>query len=138
MTDLKILSEPLDISACIKEAASPECGSTDIFIGTVRNQTNGKRVIRLEYEAYESMALKEMQKIADDVFERWEIKNILIHHRTGILHIGGIAVVIAVSTPHREAAFKASRYAIDTLKKTVPIWKKEVFEGGEEWVSAHA
>jgi molybdopterin synthase catalytic subunit len=138
MIDLQILSKPLNIPDCIKKVASPECGSTELFIGTARNKTNGKRVIRLEYECYESMALKEMQKIADDTIRRWEIENVLIHHRTGILSIGNIAVIVAVSAPHREASFEACRYAIDTLKKTVPIWKKEVFEDGEEWVSAHA
>jgi molybdopterin synthase catalytic subunit len=138
MIDLELSTEPLVLSSCINKVNHPACGGMDIFIGTVRDQTEAKKVIRLEYEAYRTMALKEMQKIADDAIKRWEIKNILIHHRTGILQVGDIAVLIAVNAPHRKAAFEACRYAIDTLKKTVPIWKKEVFEDGEEWVSAHA
>src|SRR6185437_6489087 len=114
------------------------CSGMAVFIGTVRNKTKERRVVSLEYECYVSMALKEMRKIADDAIGLWKIKNILIYHRTGILQIGETAVIIAVNAPHREAAFDACRYAIDTLKKTVPIWKKEVFEDGEEWVSAQA
>ena len=106
-----------------------------MFIGTVRDSTKGRTVKHLEYEAYESMAVKEMQKIVDEAFKKWPVQNILIHHRTGILKPGETAVVIAVSAAHRDAAFDACRYIIETLKKTVPIWKKEVFEDGEEWVS---
>lgn len=138
MIDVKIFTEPLDITSCIMKTTDTECGGIAIFIGTVRNKTKTKKVIRLEYECYQSMALKEMKKIAEDTVRLSGIKNIIIHHRMGILHIGDSAVVIAVSAPHREAAFDACRYAIDTLKKTVPIWKKEVFEDGEVWVSAHA
>lgn len=138
MIAVAISSQPLDISACIRQVAGPECGGTDVFIGTVRNKTREKKVIRLEYECYESMALKEMKRIAEEAAGRWKVGNILIHHRTGILQTGDTAVVIAVSAAHREAAFDACRYIIDTLKKTVPIWKKEVFEDGEEWVAAHA
>lgn len=138
MTDLKITPKPLDISACIKKTEDPECGGIDVFIGTVRDKTNQKKVVRLEYDVYESMALKEMKIIADEAIERWSIRNLLIHHRTGTLHPGDIAVIVIASAPHRDAAFEACRYAIDTLKATVPIWKKEVFEDGEEWVSAYA
>jgi molybdopterin synthase catalytic subunit len=138
MTDVKIINEPLDTAACMAALADDECGGMAVFIGTVRNKTKGKKVIRLEYECYESMALKEMHKIAREATRQWEVKNILIHHRAGILKTGDIAVVIAASAPHREAAFDACRYAIDTLKKTVPVLKKEVFEDGEAWVSSHA
>jgi len=138
MIDIQIENEPLDVVGCTWKVGDAACGGTAIFIGTVRNATKGKKVIRLEYECYQSMALKEMRKIAADAMQRWDIQNILIHHRVGTLHIGDVAVVIAVNAPHRDAAFDACRYAIDTLKKTVPIWKKEVFEDGEEWVSAHA
>jgi molybdopterin synthase catalytic subunit len=138
MIELKISDEPLDSAACIAKASNEECGGMAVFIGTVRNKTREKKVLRLEYECYQSMALKELKKIAEDAMRLWEIKNILIHHRIGILDISDIAVVIVVSASHRDAAFDACRYAIDTLKKTVPIWKKEVFENGEEWVSAHA
>lgn len=138
MTDLKISSEPLDIISCIGKVKNLQCGGMDIFIGTIRNKTKGKKVVRLEYEAYEPMALKEMKKIAEYALQLWPVENILIHHRVGVLKTGDIAVIVAVCAPHREAAFDACRYAIDTLKKTVPIWKKEVFEDGEEWVAAHA
>lgn len=138
MIDLKITSDPLAVDHCFNKINDPTCGGVDLFAGTVRNHTNNKKVVRLEYEAYESMALSEMQKIADHAIGQWNIKNILIHHRTGTLHIGDIAVIIAATAPHRQAAFDACRYAINTLKQTVPIWKKEIFEDGEEWISAHA
>lgn len=138
MIDIQILDEPLDAAACIIKATDAECGGMNVFIGSVRNKTKGKRVIRLEYECYHSMAVKEIKKIAEDALRQWDIRTIVIHHRTGVLSIGDIAVVIVVNAPHRDAAFEACRYAIDTLKKTVPIWKKEIFEDGEEWVSAHA
>jgi len=115
---------------------SSESGGIDVFIGTVRNATKGKRVVRLEFEAYEPMAIAEMQKIAEHAFEKWPVQKVLIHHRTGILNIGEVPVIIAVSAAHRAAAFDACRYIIDTLKQTVPIWKKEVFEDGEVWVAA--
>lgn len=138
MIDIKISNQALVIASCINTITDDECGGIVTFIGTVRNKTKGKEVLRLEYECYESMALKEMEKIAQDVIRLFNAKNISIHHRVGVLQVGEIAVIIVVNTPHREAAFDACRYAIDTLKQTVPIWKKEVFEDGEEWVSAHA
>ena len=137
MIELKIVSEPLDPSACISKAGDPACGGMSVFIGAVRNNTKGRKVLRLEFECYESMALKELKKIAEHAANSWAVKNIVIHHRTGILHVGDIAVIIAVNAMHRDAAFEACRYAIDTLKQTVPIWKREVFEDGEQWVSAH-
>lgn len=137
MIDVKILAEPLNVQSCIDWVSSPECGGIDVFIGTVRNATKGKTVTRLEFEAYESMALNEMKKIAEQALTKWPVQRIAIHHRVGVLAIGEIPVVIAVSAAHRDAAFDACRYAIDTLKQTVPIWKKEVFEDGEVWVGAH-
>lgn len=116
---------------------SPESGGIDVFIGTVRNATKGKKVIKLEFEAYEPMAIAEMEKIAKQAFEKWPVQKVLIHHRTGLLEVGEVPVVIAVSAAHRAAAFDACRYIIDTLKQTVPIWKKEIFEDGEVWVAAH-
>jgi len=116
---------------------SPESGGIDVFIGTVRNATKGKKVIRLEFESYEPMAIAEMEKIAKQAFENWPVQKILIHHRTGILEVGEVPVLIAVSAAHRAAAFDTCRYIIDTLKQTVPIWKKEFFEDGEVWVAAH-
>ena len=137
MTDIQISAKPIDVLGCIDKVMSPDAGGIDVFIGTVRDTTKGKKVVRLEFEAYESMALNEMKKIVEDAGNKWAVHKILIHHRTGTLAIGAIAVVIAVSAAHREAAFEACRYAIDTLKQTVPIWKKEIFEDGEVWVAAH-
>ena len=134
---LKISELPLDVLSCIDLVTKPACGGIDVFIGTVRDATKGKRVLRLEFEAYESMAVREMRGIAETAFEKWPVHALAIHHRTGVLLPGDIAVVIAVSAAHRDAAFDACRFAIDTLKQTVPIWKKEVFEDGEVWVAAH-
>jgi molybdopterin synthase catalytic subunit len=116
---------------------SPDSGGIDVFIGTVRNATKSKTVVQLEFEAYEKMALAEMGKIAEQACSKWPVKKLLIHHRTGVLAVGEIPVVIAVSAAHRAAAFEACRYVIDTLKQTVPIWKKEIFEDGSLWVAAH-
>ena len=137
MTDIKITAEKIDVLSCIDWAIEPHSGGIDIFIGTVRDETKGKKVVRIEFEAYENMALHEMEKIAEEILVKWPVHKILIHHRTGVLSVGDIPVVIVVSAAHRAAAFEACRYAIDTLKQTVPIWKKEVFEDGEEWVAAH-
>jgi len=137
MIDIKISADPLNIPSCIERVRSPACGGIDVFIGTVRGVTKGEKVIRLEFEAYENMALNEMKKIAEQALNKWPVENILIHHRTGVLQIGEVPVVIAVAAAHREDAFKACRYAIDTLKHTVPIWKKEVFEDREIWVTPH-
>jgi molybdopterin synthase catalytic subunit len=135
--NIEILSVPLDIGECVNWVMAPESGGIDVFIGTVRNATKGKEVIRLEFEAYEKMAKKEMEKIAKAVMQKWPVNKMLIHHRTGSLEVGEIPVIIAVAAAHRAAAFDACRYAIDTLKETVPIWKKEIFQDGEVWVAAH-
>jgi len=136
-TEIKISSETLNLQACIEWVMLPESGGIDVFIGTVRNVTKGKAVLRLEFEAYERMALAEMGKIAAQAIEKWPVQKLLIHHRTGVLAVGEVPVIIAVSAAHRNAAFEACRYVIDTLQQTVPIWKKEVFEDGEVWVAAH-
>lgn len=135
--DIKISADPLQIQSCIDWVMSPQCGGINVFVGTVRNVTKGKKVLRLEFEAYQSMAMSEMNKIAEDVLKKWPVQKILIHHRTGILQTGEVPVIIAVAAAHRDAAFDACRYIIDTLKQTVTIWKKEVFEDGEVWVAAH-
>lgn len=129
--------QPLDPSLVLQQVYADECGAVDMFIGTVRNQTKGQQVFKLEFEAYESMALKEMQKIKGQAEARWPIHSLSIHHRVGLVRVGEIAVIIAVSTPHRAASFEACRFVIDTLKETVPIWKKEFFKNGEIWVAAH-
>jgi len=134
--NIQILASPLNIQSSIDWIMSPESGGIDVFIGTVRNQTKGKKVVRLEFEAYEPMAIAEMEKIAKEALEKWPVQKVLIHHRTGVLQIGEVPVVIAVSAAHRAAAFEACRYIIDSLKQTVPIWKKEFFEDGEVWVGS--
>jgi molybdopterin synthase catalytic subunit len=136
-TQIEISAQPLNIQSCIDWVMSPQSGGIDVFIGTVRDATKGKSVIRLEFEAYEPMALKEMHKITKQAFAKWPVQKLLIHHRTGILEVGEVPVIIAVSCAHRDAAFEACKYVIDTLKQTVPIWKKEIFEDGEVWVAAH-
>ena len=135
--DIQLKHGSLSPQQCIDWVSSPRAGGIDVFVGTVREQTQGRPVLYLDFEAYEPMAVAEMRKIAETACERWPIERIAIHHRVGKLEIGDLAVVIAVSTPHRKAAFDACQYAIDTLKKTVPIWKKEVFTDGEVWVAAH-
>lgn len=132
-----ILSDKtLDEQACLDFVKTDDSGGIVTFVGTVRNQTKGKRVLRLDFEAYEPMAISEMRKIAEQAVERFSLKKIAIYHRVGSLEVGEVPVVIAASAAHRGAAFDACEYAIDTLKETVPIWKKEIFEDGEVWVSA--
>lgn len=135
--DIHIGHEQLSTENCQRYVASPAAGGTAIFVGTVREQTHGRAVTHLFFEAYEPMAIKELEKIANTLINRWNATAVSIHHRLGTLRIGETAVIIAVSTPHRKAAFEACQYAIDTLKKTVPIWKKEYFEDGAIWVAAH-
>lgn len=137
MTEINISATTLDVAHCITAVQSPDSGGIDVFIGTVRNATKGKAVVRLEFEVYERMAVKELEKITEHAMQQWPLHKVVVHHRTGTLHVGDVAVVIAVSAAHRDAAFDACRYIIDTLKQTVPIWKKEVFEDGEVWVAAH-
>lgn len=135
--DIQILDTPLSPQACIDFVSDDGTGGLVTFIGTVRNQTKGRAVVRLEFEAYTPMAISEMRKIAESAAQQWPVQKMSVHHRVGSLEVGGIAVVIAVSTPHRKAAFAACAFVIDTLKETVPIWKKEIFEDGEVWVAAH-
>lgn len=137
MIDIQLSETALDTAKCAAFIAHPAAGGSVVFIGTVRDKTAGREVVRLEFEAYAPMAIAEMQKIAASAKEKWQALAISIHHRIGILDIGEIPVIIAVSTPHREAAFQACKYCIDTLKETVPIWKKEIFTDGSTWVAAH-
>ncbi len=134
--DVQLLDRPLDPAEALGFVESPEAGGIVQFVGAVRNQTKGRRVVRLEFEAYAPMAVSEMRKIAEEAGRRWPLLAIAIHHRVGVLDIGQLPVVIAVAAPHRKEAFEACQFAIDTLKQTVPIWKKEIFEDGEVWVAA--
>ena len=137
MEKIFITENRLDAKACTDSVVYPGAGGIVVFVGTVRDQTKGKAVQHLEFESYEPMALKEMRKIADQAIEKWGLHDMVIHHRVGLVPIEEEAVVIACSSAHRKEAFAACEYAIDTLKETVPIWKKEIFEDGEVWVSAY-
>ena len=134
---IEITGQPIDVQKIITAASNQEAGAINTFIGTVRNNTSGKKVLRLEYEAYEPMAISEIQKLIDQASENWKLTGFAVSHRVGTLTPGDIAVVVAVATPHRKDAFAACQFIIDTLKQTVPIWKREFFEDGDEWVSAH-
>jgi len=135
-SSVKITSEKLNLQDCYDFVFDASCGGIALFVGTVRNQTQHKEVRLLDFSVYESMAIKEMQKIADKALIDFDILKIAIHHAEGELKIGDIPVIIAVSAPHRKASFAACQFAIDTLKETVPIWKKEHFVDGEVWVNA--
>jgi molybdopterin synthase catalytic subunit len=138
MHHIHLSETPLNTAQILASVQDDSCGAVNIFVGTVRNKTQSKPVLHLEFEAYHDMAYQELTAIAKTLQTRWNAASVAIHHRTGIVEVGGLAVVIAVSTPHRAASFEACKYAIDTLKTTVPIWKKEVFEDGEVWVTPHA
>jgi MoaE-MoaD fusion protein len=130
-----LLSEqPLSVEAVVEEVASDEVGAVATFVGTTRVHSRGRTVTSLEYEAYEGMAEEVMSEIADELTARYELCAIAIHHRIGRVGIGERSVVIAVSAPHRQDALAACKDAIDTLKERVPLWKKEVYVGGEEWI----
>ena len=126
--------QPLSIEAVVEEVASEEAGAVATFVGTTRVHSRGRTVTTLEYEAYEGMAERVMSEIADELTARYELCAIAIHHRIGRVAIGERSVVIAVSAPHRQEALAACKDAIDTLKERVPLWKKEVYVGGEEWI----
>lgn len=134
---IAITDTPIDTQEVIASVQDEGAGAVNVFIGTVRNQSQTKPVVQLDFEAFDSMALKKMQQIADAAASRWPVRKVAIVHRKGSLQIGDTAVVIAVSTPHRKASFEACEFIIDTLKEVVPIWKKEFFEDGAVWVAAH-
>jgi len=129
-----VTTEPISIEEVSEKVIRPEAGAVVTFTGTVRELTKGKRTIELTYEAYASMAEKQLKKIGDEITAQWPDAITAITHRTGTLGISEIAVVIAVSTPHRKDAYLANEYAIDRIKQIVPIWKKERWEDGEEWI----
>ena len=137
MIDVKIYENNIDPISCIDWVMSNNSGGIDVFIGSVREETNKRKVVRLEFEAYGEMAINEMNKIANEVLKRWPVNKILIHHRIGALQIGEIPVLIAVAAAHRAEAFEACRYAIAKLKEYFPLWNKKFYEDGEIWVAAH-
>jgi molybdopterin synthase catalytic subunit len=130
----RLSEDPLSLDAAVDEVADERAGAIATFIGTTRIDSRGRTVEHLEYEGYPGMAEEVMERIAGDLKSRHDLCEIAIHHRVGRVGIGETSVVIAVSAPHRQDALAACREAIDTLKETVPLWKKEVYEGGEEWI----
>lgn len=133
---IKITEKAIDVQKVIETASSLSAGAVNVFIGTVRNTSHNKNVVWLEYEAYEAMAVAEIRKIIDEAAHQWSLLGWAVSHRIGTLKPGEVAVVVAVSAPHRKASFEACQYIIDNVKAKTPIWKKEVFEDGEEWVDA--
>jgi MoaE-MoaD fusion protein len=129
-----VQEQPLDLGTIVDQVRDPAAGAIATFIGTTRDHNRGRDVVHLEYDAYPEMAEAEMAKIAARVIERHDVARVAMAHRTGHVPIGEASVIIAVSAAHRGAAMDACREAIDTLKQTVPVWKKEVFAGGEEWI----
>ena len=125
------IKETITVQEALDFIQSPECGGEVIFAGTVRNHTKQREVLKLFYECYETMAISEMEKIAAQVQEKWAIQKLVMLHAVGDKYPGDLAVVIAVASAHRGIAFDACEYVIDTLKETVPIWKKEFFADGE-------
>jgi molybdopterin synthase catalytic subunit len=132
----KLTQDPIDMRELTDFVVDPSAGAMTTFVGTTRNTNDGRQVVRLEYECYPGMAEKEMVKIATEVLTRWPIVKIAMIHRLGRVDIGEASVAIAVSSGHRHAAFEACHYAINQLKETVPIWKKELYEGGELWIGS--
>jgi MoaE-MoaD fusion protein len=130
----RLVDGPLDLAAVVAEVEDERAGAIATFQGTVRRQSRGRQVIALEYEAYAGMAEKVMAEIAAGVTERYDLCDVAIAHRTGRCEVGEVSVAIAVSAPHRQDALSACRELIDALKERVPLWKKELYEGGEEWI----
>jgi molybdopterin synthase catalytic subunit len=130
----RLTADPIELGAVVAEVADERAGAIATFLGTTRIHSRGRSVLRLEYEAYEGMAEKVMAEIAESLAERYDLCKVAITHRVGVVGIGETSVAIAVSAPHREHALAACKEAIDTLKVDVPLWKKEIYEGGEEWI----
>ena len=130
----RVTDQPIDLQKLVDYVTDPQAGAIATFIGTTRNNNEGRKVIALDYEAYPEMAEKELARIGADAAKHWPICRMAILHRLGPVEIGEASVIIVVSSAHRDAAFAASRFAIEEIKKTVPIWKKEVYEGGEVWI----
>ncbi len=132
----KITDQPINMQELADFVADPAAGAMTTFVGMTRNTNEGRKVVRLEYECYPGMAEKEMRKIAAAALSRWPLRKVSMIHRIGQVDIGEASVAIAVSSGHRHAAFEACHYAINQLKETVPIWKKELYEGGELWIGS--
>jgi molybdopterin synthase catalytic subunit len=134
----EVTPRPLDADKLLAHVRKDGAGAVLLFHGVVRNENVGRRVEYLEYEAYPEMAEKVMREVAEEIVARWPITDIAIQHRTGRLEIGETSLLVAVSSPHRREAFEAGLALVDRFKEIVPVWKKEVFEGGEEWIEGDA
>ena len=130
----EVVEAAIDLNAVVARVSAPRAGAVTTFLGVVRDNSLGRKVRYLLYEAYPPMALKEMEKIEAELRQRWTLEGVAISHRVGRLEIGEASVAIAVSSPHRLESIEACHYAIDRLKQTVPVWKKEYWEGGEVWI----
>ena len=130
----RVAPDPLDVDAVAAIVSSADCGAVTTFVGLVRNENGGRRVLWLEYEAYAPLAEKSFARIDEEAGERWPSVGLAIHHRIGRIEIGDASVVIAATSPHRAEAFAACRYAIERIKQIAPIWKHEHFEGGDIWI----
>ena len=133
---IRITRDELDPGAVAAVVGHPGAGAVVTFIGTTRDNTAGRKVLRLEYEAYRPMADEQLRRVADEMLERWDLRGVAIHHRLGRVDVGEASLVVAASSPHRKDAFEACHFSIDRIKQIVPIWKKEFFEGGEVWVGS--
>jgi len=135
----ELVRAPIDVMPLLEAARRPECGAIDLFLGTTRDHHDGKRVLRLEYEAYERMALSALTALERTASERFQLGHCAIVHRLGLVPVTEASVAVVTSAPHRAAAFDAARWVMDELKRSVPIWKKEHFDGGgAQWVEGHA
>jgi molybdopterin synthase catalytic subunit len=133
----EITRDPLDPRALVEAVRRDEAGAIALFYGVVRNENLGRRVSYLEYDAYPEMAVKKMREVADEVRARYPVAEVGVLHRIGRLDIGETSLLVAVSSGHRKEAFEACHYAVDRIKQVVPVWKKEVWEDGSEWVEGH-
>ena len=133
----EITQEPLDPAALVESVRVDESGAVALFYGVVRNENMGRSVQYLEYDVYPEMAIKKMREIAEEVRAKYAITGIGVLHRVGRLEIGETSLLVAVSSAHRVAAFEACHFAVDRIKQVVPIWKKEVWDDGEEWIEGH-
>ncbi len=129
-----VTPEPLDPRQAIEAVRRDEAGAVLLFLGVVRNENLGRRVLHLEYEAYSELAQRVMRELAQEAQARFQLTGVAVMHRTGLLPVGEVSLVVAVSSPHRREAFQGGQWLVDRLKERLPIWKKEVFEGGEEWI----
>lgn len=131
---IEVTEAPLSLDPLLKAVSRPNCGAVAFFVGIVRGPSRGRDILYLEYEAYREMAEAKMREIAEAIKIQWPVEEIAIVHRVGRLEIGEASVIVAVSAPHRKEALEACAYGIERVKEVVPIWKKEVWEGGEEWI----